>query len=97
MKVTYFAELLVSIATLNITITGAPDDTQFQYKSEDGTFIMNIFVDDSEPITVTLPGKGIKIIPKLARVQKIKDDFFFSFKLDSKFISADVKGDEQNS
>ena len=68
MTVTYFAELLVSIATLNITITGAPDDTQFQYKSEDGTFIMNIFVSDSEPITVTLPGKGIKIIPKLARV-----------------------------
>lgn len=36
----YFAVLLPSVATLLIKIKGSTESTQFEFKSQDGTFIM---------------------------------------------------------
>jgi hypothetical protein len=38
----YFGELLTSAATLILKINGVDDCTSYEFKSEDGTFIMII-------------------------------------------------------
>jgi hypothetical protein len=38
----YFGELLTSAATMILKINGVDDCTSYEFKSEDGTFIMNI-------------------------------------------------------
>ena len=54
MAISYFAELLTSIATLNVLVYGAPSDAKFQFKSEDGSLFLEVLRDGFEIFIITL-------------------------------------------
>lgn len=79
----YFAELLHSIATLQVKIFDATATSAFEFKSEDGDFYMNVTNPD---ITILIKGLGIKLIAKQQRIEQIPNCLIFSFKLDPLFL-----------
>ena len=81
----YQIELLPSVATLRIRVK-CPDYSKLkvEFKSDSGTFMMNLRYscnDDEDTKEITIP--GIKIIPKLTRVEPTQQCVMFTFKLDS--------------
>ena len=57
----YFAELLPSIAKLSVKIYNTTLSSKFEFKSEDGDFYMNVSNPD---LHIKIKGLGIKLVPK---------------------------------
>lgn len=59
----YFVELMPSISTLIVKVQNTSEKVQFQFKSEDGTFLMHIIEPEANNVVkIELENFGIKLI-----------------------------------
>ena len=72
----YLAELLPSIGKLHVKIYEATESSRFEFKSENGDFLLRVYNPD---LQIKMTGLGIKLLPKQYKIENQDKCIIFSF------------------